>query len=161
MRKRIMSSGITWWKARKYQGRPNSQRVSCGISSTLPENNYIEDLFYRFPQNKLPRNAFHGMSLQETQERHKNNDEEKSNKTSATHYFLGEYCITKSHLISQRTSSRKIQVFKWFLIPPTQNRIAFVLPSLNTVHIWLNGNRQKGGAWSIFGNTEMYHLCVQ
>ena len=44
--------------------------------------------------------------------------------------------------------------------------VAFVLPSLNPVKGLLHGNGQKGGAslkvgWSIFGNTEMYHLCVQ
>ena len=43
---------------------------------------------------------------------------------------------------------------------------AFVLPSLNPIQEWLHRTGQKGGSalkvrCSIFGNKEIFHLCVQ
>ena len=41
-----------------YHGRPTSQRGGWAISSTLQENNCVEELFYGFPQNNFQQNTF-------------------------------------------------------------------------------------------------------
>ena len=53
--------------------------------------------------------------------------------------------LVNSYLISQRTSWRTIQVFKYLLSPPTNKQVAFVLPILNPVEELLHGTGQKGG----------------
>ena len=46
------------WRPQTYQERPTSQRGGWVISTTLPEKNFAEELFYGFPRNAFPRNAF-------------------------------------------------------------------------------------------------------
>ena len=54
----IFGARLMFWTAWTYQVRPTSQRVSWGMNSTLPDKNYVEELFYGLQQNLFQKIIF-------------------------------------------------------------------------------------------------------
>ena len=117
---------IERWRARTYQGRPTSQRDSWVINSTLPENNYVEYLFYYtispstisplhhctiagFQWNSFPQKLFSTKGFSTKCRKITMRTKQVSLGYSL---FLGGVLNGKSYLIYQRTSWQTIQMFK-------------------------------------------------
>ena len=150
--------GLDNGEHRRHQGRPTSQRSNWWISSALPEKNFVEDLFYGFQRNAFPRKLF------STQWRKIKMS--KNQVRLGYSLFLWGLLYGKIYLIYQKTSWKKYSCLNsyWDLPPTTRLNFSTQFESCSGMIPWdwsEGGGAELKVSLYIFGNTEMYHLCVQ